>query len=137
MEKIILDTSVIAKWFKSEEGTPQAIKYLEDFKEKKILIIVPDIVALELANVLYWGAGYKEDKLKEALSSYFQLELQSVPLNQRIIQGAGEMMEKHSISIYDAIFICLAETYRIPLLTADTKHHRKKYSGKIKYLTDF
>lgn len=46
-------------------------------------------------------------------------------------------MDKFSLTIYDAVFIAAAEIEKIPLLTADYKHHKKEMSKFITWMEDW
>lgn len=134
MEKVIIDTSVAVKWFIKESGSQKAVKLLEDYKDKRIKILVPQIISLELVNALYFAARFEGKILKEALKSFYHLNLSLAPLNELFLQESSLFMQKFNIGIYDALFIALAEKEKIPLITADKKHHRKEFSKFIKYL---
>ena len=131
-----MDTSVVVKWFTQEDRTKEAVSILTEYKDGKINIIIPSILAIELANSLFFGLGYRSAKLDGALKRFFDLNIPNIIINDKIIRSASRMMEKFSITIYDAIFLFLAEEKQIPLITADTKHHQKKYSKYITYLEE-
>jgi predicted nucleic acid-binding protein len=40
------------------------------------------------------------------------------------------------LTVYDAIYVALADMLEIPLVTADEKHHRRQISKNIVYLKD-
>lgn len=134
MEKVVIDTSVAVKWFIKESGSQKAVKLLEDYKDKRIKILVPQIISLELVNALYFAARFEGKILKEALKSFYRLNLSLAPLNELFLQESSLFMQKFNIGIYDALFIALAEKEKIPLITADKKHHRKEFCQFIKYL---
>lgn len=136
MEKIVLDTSVAVKWFVEEKDSEKAVEILENYKDGRLEIIAPEIITLELVNALFFGAGFKGQVLKKALSAFYALGLSFVPLSKSLVLGAQEYMEGFKIAIYDALFIYLAEKGKIPLVTADEKHHAKKFSKRIKYLSE-
>lgn len=134
MEKVVIDTSVAVKWFIKERGSQKAVKLLEDYKDKLIRIMAPEIISLELANALYFAARFKGKILKEALGSFYRLNLSLIPLSEPFLQESSIYMQKFNIGIYDALFITLAEKEKIPLITADKKHHRKEFSKFIRRL---
>lgn len=136
METVILDTSVVIKWYTQEEGTIEAVSLLTKYKTGNLNIIIPSILPLELANALYFGLGFRQKNHEEALKEFFNLNIPLVQLTDKIIRDASRLMEKFSIAIYDAVFLNIAEEKRIPLITADKKHHQKKYSKFISYLND-
>lgn len=136
MEEVIVDTSLAVKWFVEEENSDKALGLLKNYKEGQIKIIVPEIIALELANALFFGAGFEGNILKKSLEAFYLFDFPTVNLEEDIILGASKYMEKFKIAIYDAIFIYLADLKKIPLITADIKHHKKTYSKEIKYLNE-
>mgnify|MGYP001611479702 CR=1 FL=1 len=134
MEKVVLDTSVAVKWFVEELDSQKARGYLEEYKNGTLQIYAPEIISLELANALFFGIGYKGETLGAALDSFYSLGFSLIQLDRLILKGSAKLMEKFGIAIYDASFIYLAEKQKIPLITADTKHHKKEYSTFITYL---
>lgn len=134
MEKVVLDTSVVVKWFVEEESSEKALKFLEEYKNRKLKIVIPEIIVLELANALFFGGGFSGKLLEKALNAFYGLKIKPIPLERKIVQGARKYMDKFNIAIYDAIFIYLAEKEEVLLITADKKHHLRKISGFIRYL---
>lgn len=137
MERLLLDTSIIVKWYHEEENTDIARLILEKHKQRIVSIIVPDILGLELANALKFGIKFPDQIVKESISSFYALDLSFIPLTRKIIEGAVQLITELSITSYDAVFLYLAQSEKIPLITADRKHHQKKYSKRIKYLDEF
>jgi len=130
----VVDTSVALKWFVEEEGSKKARKILEQYKSGSLEILAPEIIGLELANALFYGVSLKGKRLKEAIELFYSLGLSLVPLDRLFIQEAASLMEKVNIAIYDCLFIALAEKEKIPLVTADTRHHQKRFSQYIQPL---
>lgn len=136
METVTLDTSVVIKWYTDEEGTIEAVSLLTKYKTGSLNIIIPSILPLELANALYFGLGFRQKNHDEALKEFFNLNIPVIHLSDKLIRNASRLMEKFSTAIYDTIFMYIAEEKRIPLITADKKHHQKKYSKHITYLDE-
>ncbi len=136
MEEVILDTSVVVKWFAEEKDSKSALYLRDKHKTGQIRINAPEIITLELTNALFFGAGFRSEVLKEAICLFLNFHLNLIPVDESLIDKARGWMEKHNIAIYDAIFIALSETTKIPLITADKKHHKKAYSKMIRYLEE-
>jgi len=134
MEKVVLDTSVVVKWFVEEEGSKKAIDFLEKYRRGELKILVPEIISLELANALFFGAGLKGKTLQEAISAFYKLGISFISLDEVLVREASKYSEKFKIATYDALFIVLAEKEKCFLVTADKKHHQKSFSRRIKYL---
>jgi predicted nucleic acid-binding protein len=97
-------------------------------------IIAPEIIGLELANALFFGAGLRGKVLQEALAAFYNLGITIIPLNEALVKEASKYSEKFKIATYDALFIVLAEKEKCALITADKKHHQKSFSRRIKHL---
>jgi|YNPBryantNP2012_1023418.scaffolds.fasta_scaffold24529_3 predicted nucleic acid-binding protein len=134
MEKVVLDTSVVVKWFVEEEGSEKAVDFLENYRQGKLKILAPEIIGLELANALFFGAGLRGKVLQEALAAFYNLGIALIPLDETLVREASKYSEKFKIATYDALFIVLAEKEKCALITADKKHHQKSFSRRIKYL---
>ena len=51
--KIVLDASVVAKWFIEEEDTEKAIEIRDKFVRGEIKILVPSLLIYEIGNVFF------------------------------------------------------------------------------------
>ncbi|HLD50558.1 MAG TPA: type II toxin-antitoxin system VapC family toxin [bacterium] len=121
MNTYIVDASVAVKWFIKEENQESAIRLADRCEQNKIKLMVPDFFFVEIANVL-WNKTVRNllkvseamemtDKLmKLALGRYSDYELSAVALENALQYG---------ISVYDALYVSLAEIYMAPLVTAD------------------
>ena len=125
MDKIIVDTSVLIKWFTDEPGSTDAQKILKQQQNSKIQIILPDIVLLELVNALYWAKKFTYEHILIVLEAMSKIKIIYKGLNNSLLPAASLLMIRYKIQSYDALFIALAEVEKCPLITVDRKHHRK------------
>jgi len=63
---MILDASVILKWFIEEKDTDKALKIRDDYVAGKIDIEIPDLLIYELANVLRYKQ-FTAEEIKSAV----------------------------------------------------------------------
>ncbi|MBI4999840.1 type II toxin-antitoxin system VapC family toxin [Candidatus Gottesmanbacteria bacterium] len=108
MEKVIVDTSVIVKWFIEEKESPRALKLLNDYKNASLKILLPEITGLELANALFFGADFRGKLLQQVLSLFYSLQFLFVPIDKPLLIETVSFMERFKITSYDALFIALA-----------------------------
>lgn len=134
MDKIVIDTSVVVKWFVEEKNSSIALKLLEDYQKEKLLIYIPEIIILELSNALYFGARFEPSIVEKAIEYFYALKVIHVFLTKSLIDQAIKIMGRFKIAIYDSLFVALAKEEKCSLVTCDTKHHRKEMYPKIKYL---
>lgn len=124
MEKIILDASVVIKWFIEEDGDKKAIGYLNLIKERKIYLIVPQLLFYELGNILL----SKNASIKDVICII--TELNSLPIKQedvghpyfkKVFKNAEEM----TLSFYDASYVTLMQVENCEFITADKRLYEK------------
>ncbi len=128
MEKtkdITLDASVILKWFCEEEDSDKAIKYKEEYINKKINILEPDLIIYELQNVLRYNKGFSIHTVNEALKEFLNLDMDIYSPTLKLITNATEIAYNYDISIYDSYYIALAKMLNCKLITADGKLKKK------------
>lgn len=127
---IIIDASVLAKWFLPHEGESEfALKIKEDFTDNRVSIALPSLVFYEISNLLKSAVVRSRLDEKKALKIYQDfLELDfEIYITNELLQNSLQIAMKYDISSYDASYIALAEYLQIPFFTAD-----KRLLGKIK-----
>jgi predicted nucleic acid-binding protein len=135
---LVLDTSVILKWYKEEEYTEIAVKLKRDLVEGLNSVIVPDLILYEMANVLRFTEGFNKDLIKKSLESFIDLEVDIVIPTIEIIDLAVKLSYDYKIAVYDAVFIALAKLVNGIFVTADKKLYEKVKELKfVKFISEF
>lgn len=137
MDQIVLDTSVIIKWFSEEEGHEKALKILDKIAAVELALFEPELMFYELINALWFGKKLDAKRIGKILAEFVNLEPSIVLINAGLTAEVLKLISKFPITAYDAAFIALANLEKIPLVTADSKHHRKEYSEYIVPLAKF
>lgn len=124
LTNIILDSSVMAKWFfPSEEDSKIALKIRDLFLSKEISISVPILIYYEINNLIRTAtksSRINERLAKEAYQGFLELDL--IAYSSKELMGiALEKAISLDVSSYDASYLALAEYLKIPLITADQK----------------
>ena len=143
MNKVILDNSVIVKWYlQDEESSDQAFKIFQDLMDKKIILSEPYLIYYEFNNVMNIAVKRGRIGIKDAINS---IELfNSLPvikydfLNEHyktIFKNAVDF----GISSYDSSYITLAKEINVPFFTVNkalvTKC--KSFSGNAIYIDEY
>lgn len=126
-ELFIIDASVGVKWFFREPGSEQSLQFLRRFNRNEIRLVVPEIFYLEVASACWKsirrrevpfevGIANLDDLLDLSLETYSDRELSDVALENALRFG---------VSVYDAIYLSLAEVYAAPFFTADRELFEK------------
>jgi len=69
LKKVVLDASVVAKWYLKEKYSEQALKIRDDYISGRITIAVPSLLDYEVLNALKYSGVYSEQELKDIARS--------------------------------------------------------------------
>jgi predicted nucleic acid-binding protein len=123
-EKIILDTSVIIKWFfeEDEKDVKNANLILNKYYNSEIRIIAPEIALFEISNVIKNRIKNLEDKNMgaEIIDKIFNLGI-IFYVTKEILKNAFNIAIDINESVYDCIFIAVAEHFKSKFITDDKK----------------
>lgn len=126
---IILDASVIVKWFSEEEHTDIALEIRERIRIGKEKVIVPDLLLYELANALKYNPNFDASDVSDALTSIFDMDINIVTPIPETINSAIKLGFQYNITVYDAFYIALARETELIYITAD-----KRLCGRVNNL---
>ena len=123
MRSVLVDTSVVLKWFHAEGETEveEARALLDAHQEDLLAAHVLDLSVYELGNVLLgslrWSAVDVADQIEDVLSICGP----PVVPDARSRRRAAELAEQHKLTFYDAAFAATAQVRGLPLVTADRR----------------
>ncbi len=118
---IILDTSVVIKWFSEEEYTDKALEIRERIRMGEEKVVVPDLLLYELANALKYNPNFDADDVSDALTSIFDIDMDIVTPIPETINSAVTLAFEHNITVYDAFYVALAKETELTFVTADRR----------------
>jgi predicted nucleic acid-binding protein len=117
----VIDTSVAVKWFSREKETEIALRLRDFLTAGEIRIFAPELLLVELANALRHNPLFQAEDVTAAVLSMFDLGIEFLPSHPALLERAVECAFRHRLTVYDGIFVALAETTNSQLLTADEK----------------
>lgn len=119
--RIVVDTSVLVKWFKrrDEELLSEARDLLAQIEKQGVEVHVPALLLYELGNILLLKTGLGLAGLDEALDSLEELPCVVAPPAFPLLRRAAQLGRRFRLSFYDASFLALAVELDCPLITAD------------------
>jgi len=118
-EDLVLDSSVIIKWFCEEENTNIALGIREDFTKGTKTITTPDLSMYEIANALRYNKNITKEEIEEAVNSLIDLGIDIIVPTKNIMKSAIDIAFDSDITVYDAYFVALAKELGFTLVTAD------------------
>lgn len=133
----VLDTSVIYKWYIEEKDTAKALLLRDDFVKKGVETVIPDFLFLELSNALRYNSEMKQEDVEEIIDNLFELGLETVVTTPTFTKKALKIAYDYQITVYDALYLALAQNLEFEFITADKKLYEKtKALYFVKYLGD-
>src|SRR3989344_3240039 len=123
MKRVVIDTSVIIKFFFPENGADHALQLRKDHLEKKITLFSRDLLLYEFTSALrnYTPISIDAKDFSLAVQTLTSLNVQIIPLDYKDLTEVFALSKKLTLSIYDCSYILLAKKLRAPLYTADKK----------------
>jgi len=117
---VVLDTSVVIKWFRQGEVlASRALALREAYLEGQIAVLVPALLAYELANVLRDKGDLTVSQVQDGVHSLFDMGLEWVPPSSEMMRRAVDVACRYDTTVYDAAFAALAEGVGATFVTAD------------------
>lgn len=115
---MVVDASVAAKWLLPEPGSEGAASLLE---EAGASLHVPELFDAELGNVLWKRVQRAELEVAEATT--LAALIGTMPATRHthadLLEGAVRVALELSITVYDGLYVALAQALGAPLATAD------------------
>jgi predicted nucleic acid-binding protein len=117
----VLDASVLVKWFlHQQEGDRERALALRDLHiSGRSTIFVPQLALLEILNAIRFSPRAKEEDGALALEALEDLHLETKPPDFGLLRKANAIAWAYKITLYDALYVALAEQVGYPLITAD------------------
>ncbi len=132
---IIVDASVVIKWFNIEKNTDKAVLLKEKFLKQKILLCAPSLLFYEVANALRYNPEFGELDVKKAIENLEDIQLKIFNYEKWFSQ-AIKIAFQYGITIYDSSYIGLGFSLNAPIITADEKLVKKVAISSLNSLSD-
>jgi len=124
--EVVLDSSVVVKWFSREVKTDEALKLRDSHVQGSLELTVSEVLIAEVANALRYKPDYDTEKLRKALTSLLGLHLNIMHLSEAILARTVEIAYEGKVTFYDALPVAMAERRNAVCITADEATQYKK-----------
>ncbi|MEI8014123.1 MAG: type II toxin-antitoxin system VapC family toxin [Nitrospira sp.] len=128
MNRYVVDASVAIKWFLPEIHSEAALRV----HRSRYRLHVPAFITMELGNVL--AKKIRRGELTRAEGDMILKELKHLPLqrhaDERLFAAAYQLAVDTQRSVYDCLYLALAEAVDGIMVTADQKFYSSLRGGE-------
>jgi predicted nucleic acid-binding protein len=136
-EALVLDASVIVKWFCEEEYTDIALRIRDSFFVGELTVVVPELMFYEVSNAIrYNGVLSMEEKL-ELIDDVFSMDFDVVASNKEILSEAMKSALDTDTTIYDSVYLAVGRFKRCNLITADRAFRDKINTNEVVFIGEW
>jgi predicted nucleic acid-binding protein len=125
IQTIVPDASVLLKWAlrsDDEADTDNALTILSAWLEGRIRIILPQLWAFEVGNVLMMKNPALADEIMEVLLGY---DFEESETTMGLCREAFALMRQYKVTFYDAAYHAVAILNNGSFVTADEAYVRR------------
>lgn len=122
LKAAVVDSSVLLKWFRVDEPHAETAEALRQaYLDNRVDLTIPDLAAYEVANVMRYR--FPSDAAA-AVETLFDLQIPMVRLDHTLLQRVVRSAAQYELTVYDAVFLAVAETLKLQLVTADKRFYK-------------
>jgi len=101
VERIVLDASVVVKWFVAEEGTEEALRIRKRYVEGEVEVIAPELILFETLNALRYKGLFTESEVRRMTESLDAYGFDLFSLRWEYAAQAIKVEFEDNITVYD------------------------------------
>ena len=119
MADVIVDASVVAKWYIPEQDHEAARALRDDYLDGTHDLYAPALMPFEVVNALRYSDHYEGERLVEASETLPEYGIELVPYRET--GPVAALANEQDITVYDASYVALARERDGTMYTADTR----------------
>jgi predicted nucleic acid-binding protein len=123
MANLVVDASVVIKWFVSEPLSVEARRILDDYQAGSLSFVAPDLINAEVGNIVWKKQtfqGLGADDAKAVIDGFRKLEIRFAPTAQ-LLGDAYNLAITHRRTVYDSLYLGLSVREVCQFVTADER----------------
>lgn len=119
MARIVVDASVVVKWYVPERNHESARALRDAYLDGDHDLLAPALLPFEVVNALKYSGHYDGDRLQEASTTVTEFGIEFVPY--RDVGDVATVANELDLPLYDASYVSLADETDGTLYTADSR----------------
>jgi predicted nucleic acid-binding protein len=138
VSRLVLDSSVLIKWWVPEVHTADALRYLDPNLERD----APELLLAEVSNILWrkvCAGELSRDEAERIAADIVQADVTIHPMAP-LFQSSLRIAVETERSAYDSMYLALAEALSTRMVTADRKLFNAlqggPYAGLVLWIED-
>lgn len=125
MELLVIDASVLIKWFVNEIKSESAIEIRDNYIKGKFDLIAPNLILYEVLNALKYIKLHNQEEIERIFDIIINYGIEFFTLDKELAGKSIEISMKSELSLYDSVCVALARIREGKLITADEKLLKK------------
>jgi predicted nucleic acid-binding protein len=121
MTDLVVDSSVVIKWFDAEPYAVEAERILLAYEQGMLTLLAPDLLLAEVGNIIWkkhtllkrWTAV----EAQEALDTFQELTFSLTPTSA-LLGDAYQLAIAHQRTVYDSLYLALSLREQCSFVTA-------------------
>lgn len=123
MNSIVVDSSVVIKWFVTEIHSGDARRLLNDYQSGSVEFLAPDLLAVEFGNIVWKKQrfqGLDVNDAQQIIDVFRTLAFLFTP-SAELLDEAYRLAVQHQRTVYDMTYLALATRKNVSMVTADQR----------------
>jgi len=119
MATLVVDASVVAKWYIPEQDHELARDLRDDYVNNTHDLCAPALLPFEVVNALKYSGQYDQERLREAAATLPEYGITLHSFSE--LGPVTAVSDEADIPIYDASYVAIAESMDTAVYTADSR----------------
>jgi predicted nucleic acid-binding protein len=123
VDKVVVDSSVVIKWFVVEPYSTEAHRILEAYHAGTLTLLAPNLLYAEVGNIVWKKHRFQGLATADAheILTAFRLLTFVLTSSAELLEEAYRLAVTHQRTVYDALYLAFSLREPCPLVTADEK----------------
>ncbi len=123
MTQLVIDTSVVVKWFIAEANSAEAQKIYAKHQTGEVTLLAPDLIYAEVGNVIQQKQMFEGMAASDAqiILTHFREVGIKLTADADLLDQAYQLAIIYACAVYDAMFLALSVREGCQFVTADLK----------------